>query len=276
MSKIISFYIFSLITTLSFSQNIEPLELAKKLLNKDSFEDLEKYSTGEFKGHPNGEDLGKSVKLNFRLLNQTKNSALVNVTIKDSLDKCIDTYLHFEKDSIWKISAFRALAMTGMLEQIKTEFEKMSESAIDSLIIYQKDSDHKMFETKEDFKYQLANIKLTLESDDNIINHFNKNKADFLKLKGEVSTIDFNQEEPTYRRTNLKEKLKSNYDQLLINSITTTFHCDDCFEFIIGGMLDNTVGYLYVKDIANLPEINPSRIIMIREIGNGWYIFKTT
>ena len=41
-------------------------------------------------------------------------------------------------------------------------------------------------------------------------------------------------------------------------------------------MIDNTVGYLYVHDRENLPKMNPSRIIMIREIGSGWYLFKTT
>ncbi len=276
MQKTINFFLFLVVTNFSFSQNIEPLELAKKLLSKVIFEDIEKYSKGEFKGHPNGEDLGEGVKLNFRLLNQTKNIALVNVTIMDSLGKGLDTYLHFEKDSIWKINAFRALAMTGMLEMIKSEFEKFSESEIDSLIISEKDNDHKMFESKEDFKYQLDNIKLTLEIDDNIIKHFNQNKKEFLQLKKKVSKIKFNKKEASYRQINLKEKLESNYENLLLNSITTSFYCDECFEFIIGGMVDNTVGYLYVKDIKNLPKINPSRIIMIREIGNGWYLFKTT
>ena len=32
----------------------------------------------------------------------------------------------------------------------------------------------------------------------------------------------------------------------------------------------------FVKDKKDVPEMNPSRIIMIREIGNGWYIYKTT
>lgn len=42
------------------------------------------------------------------------------------------------------------------------------------------------------------------------------------------------------------------------------------------GQLDNSVGFIYVKDKKDLPEMNPGRIIMIREITNGWYIYKTT
>jgi hypothetical protein len=41
-------------------------------------------------------------------------------------------------------------------------------------------------------------------------------------------------------------------------------------------MLDNTVGYLYVKDKEDLPEMTDRRVIMIREISDGWYIYKTT
>jgi hypothetical protein len=41
-------------------------------------------------------------------------------------------------------------------------------------------------------------------------------------------------------------------------------------------MIDNTVGYFYEPDKTKIPEINPSEIIMIREIGDGWYMYKTT
>ena len=107
MKKQIQLFIFLLITNLSFGQNIEPIDLAKKLLNQEEvFDNIDKYSTGEFKGHPNGQDFDKNVQLKFRLLNQSENTAVVNVTIKDSIDVGLDTYLHFEKDSIWKINAF--------------------------------------------------------------------------------------------------------------------------------------------------------------------------
>lgn len=277
MQKIIHLLLFLLITNLGFGQNIEPLDLAKKLLSKEVFTNIDKYSTGEFKGHPNGQDLGENVKLNFKLLNQSKNEAVVNVTIIDSIGKGLDTYLHFEMDSIWKIKAFRALAMTGMLEQIKNEFEKMTESDIDSLIFSERDSEHKMFETKEDFQFQLENIKLTLELDDNIINHFKTNQKEFERLKDlalkQLNTIKADSE----RSPKLLENLNSDYKKLFISSISTGgYELGNCINFLIGGMVDNSVGYFYIKDKKDLPKMNPSRIIMIREISNGWYMYKTT
>jgi hypothetical protein len=49
-----------------------------------------------------------------------------------------------------------------------------------------------------------------------------------------------------------------------------------CLVFSIGGMMDNTVGFLYVKDKKHLPKMDDSGVIMIREIGDGWYLYKTT
>lgn len=277
MQKIIQILIFAIISNFGYSQNIEPIDLAKKLLSKDEFENIDKYSTGEFNGHPNAQDFDENVSFSYRVLDQAENTAVINVTIKDSAGTGLDTYLHFEKDSIWKINAFRALAMTGMLEQIKNEFEKLTDTEIDSLIEAEKDEKHKMFESKEDFKNKIGNIKLTLEFDDNIIKHFNENKDEFERLKNlalsEIETIDSNVE----RSSKLLENLDFEYKKILIASISNGgYGLDNCLNFYIGGLVDNEVGYIYVKDKKDLPKMNPNRIIMIREIGDGWYLYKTT
>ena len=46
--------------------------------------------------------------------------------------------------------------------------------------------------------------------------------------------------------------------------------------FLIGGITDNSVGYFYIKDERNVPEMSPSHFIMIRSLGDGWYLYKTT
>ena len=87
------------------------------------------------------------------------------------------------------------------------------------------------------------------------------------------------EKEKVDEETSLKliENLKPDYQKLFISSVSTGgYELGNCINFLIGGMVDNSVGYIYVKDKKDLPEMNPSRIIMIREIGNGWYIYKTT
>jgi len=255
------------------AQELQPLKLVEKVFTDKKFvQKTSKFSTGEYKGHPNVNDLGENTNLKFRLLNQSENSAVVNITIVDNLGNGIDTYAHLKKDKKWKIGAFRALAMTGILYQIKTEFEKMTEQQIDSLI----KTDTENFKSRKDFDIEFENIKLTLDLDDTIIEHFKKNERKFEQLRTELLNIEINEDEQTYRKIDLGEKINFDYKELLLSSISTSNYCDNCFEFVIGGMIDNTVGYLFIPNGQSIPKMSPNRLILLREIGNGWYIFKTT
>ncbi len=273
MSKILITLI--LITTFGIvnAQELEPLELVQKVFtNKKFAKKTNQYSTGEYKGHPNANDLSNNINLKFRLLDNSKTNAVVNITILDSLGKGIDTYAHLEKDKKWKINAFRALAMTGFMEQTLLEMEKMTEEQIDTII----KQDNKTFKSKKDFYRQLENIKLTLALDDSIIKHFEENKKKFEELKNEIQNVKFDSDKKSYRKINLGEQIDIDYKKLLISTISTSFSCENCYEFVIGGMIDNTVGYLYIQNKQDVPKMNSNRIIMVREIGNGWYLFKTT
>jgi hypothetical protein len=273
-------FIFILTLSNAYSQtSIPPIDLAKKIFSKTKFTGIKEYCTGEYQGRPNGNDIDKNATLEFILLNQTSDKAVVAMTITDKTGKGVDTYLHFTKEKIWKLSAFRALAMTGMIEGVKKELEQLSPKGVDSLIaISKKDTaENAMFKSREDFDFQLGNLNLILASDSEIIDHFNKNKIEFERLKNialkdwGINKVD---DEGTIKLCN---GLENDFHKLFINSIETGgYELGNCINFSIGGMLDNTVGYLFVTDKKDIPEMNPSSIIMIKEIGDGWYIYKTT
>jgi hypothetical protein len=267
------------ITTL-YGQTYEPLYLAKKIFGKGNFPNIENYITGEYKGRPNGQDLQKGSTTKFLLLGETDKTAVVAMTVLDSLNHGIDTYLHFVKDTTWKMAAFRALAMTGIIEQAKNELEKMTPEQVDSLINKSKNEKNKesaIFNSREDYNFQLGNAKLTLELDENIIKHFLTNQLEFERLKNLALSQLEKEKADEERSINLIENYKADYQKLFISSVSTGgYELGNCINFLIGGMIDNTVGYLYVKDKKDLPKMSPDRIIMIREIGNGWYIYKTT
>lgn len=263
-----------------YGQAYEPLDLAKKIFGKDSLFCMDSFITGEYKGYPNGRDLQKGATTKFMVLEQTKQTAVVAMTILDSSGKGLDSYLFFEKDSIWKINAFRALAMTGVIQQIKMELEKLTLQQVDDIIAKskkKKKDDFTMFTSKDDYNFQLGNATLTLELDDNIIKHFKENQIVFEQLKNSA-LIQLEKEKTDEKRSvKLIENLKADYQKLFISSVSTGgYELGNCINFLIGGMIDNTVGYLYVKDKKELPKINANQVIMIREIGNGWYIYKTT
>lgn len=260
-------------------QNYEPIELAKKIFSTKKFPDLKRYCTGEYKGNPNGQDLQKGTRTIFRLLGQTNSNAVVNLTLLDSAGKGFDAYLHFEKDSIWKLEAFRALAMTGMIEMGLSELEKMTLKEVDEIVSKSKDKDddNAIFRSREDYYYELGNARLTLALDDTIVQHFIDNRMSFDKLKGlalkELDTADTE----NWVRVKLLEHQKESYRKLFISSVNiNTDKQAILIDFHIGGMIDNTVGYFYTNDKKSLPEMSSRHYIMIREIGEGWYIYKTT
>ena len=106
---------------------------------------------------------------------------------------------------------------------------------------------------------------------DNIIKHFQANQNEFEHLKN-LALIQLERPEGT----ELLENSKSDYKKLFISSVSIDEALGNGINFLIGGMLDNSVGYLYVKDKKDLPEMSPELLIMIKEIGNGWYIYKKT
>lgn len=271
--RIISLLIVSILAIQNtYGQYIEPMDLAKKIFGKEVFIlNIDNYIIDEYQGQPNGHDLRDGAILNFTLLGQTDKKAVVSMTVSDSTGKGFDAYLHFRKDSIWKMSAFRTLAMTGILAASKIELESMTPQQVDDMIKRSKFSD------RSEFDFQLGNIRLTLESDDNITKHFLANKMEFERIKDiALQELERNvSNEDSIMEVN--KKLKTDYKKLFISSISfDNYHGVKHLNFLIGGVLDNSVGYIYVKDIKDLPEMSSDDIIMLKEIGNGWYIYKTT
>lgn len=272
------------LTTLGLTQvhgqTEEPLDVAKKVFGKERLSTIENYIVGEYQGQPNGQDLPKGSTTKFLLLGQTEKTAVVNLTVIDSTGHGLDTYLHFKKDTTWKISAFRTLAMTGIIGQMVAELEKMTPQQVDAIIQQSKENTEDgfaIFTSREDYTFQVGKAKLLLEVDDNIANHFLANRAEFERLKNlalrEIDTGKFDKESSEA----LVENEKENYRKLFISSISTGgYELGNCIVFLIGGMMDNTVGYIYVQDKKDVPTMSPSQVIMIREIGNGWYMYKTT
>lgn len=273
MSEKFSIVVLLFMSNFVLAQDLTPLMLVEKVFTDTSFiTEIPNYCTGEFEGRPNSADLAEGTKLSFKILEENSKTAVVNMTVVDRIGKGLDTYIHLTKEETWKIEAFRALAMTGLLEEIQKEFEMMTEVQIDSLIAHGDD----VIKSREDFYRELENIKLTLEFDDNIISHFEKHKNKFTEILEELSKVKISEEGKSIRTKDLDNYINTDYKSLLISNVTTSHYCDECYEFSIGGMLDNYVGYLYVGNKDNLPKMNSERIIMLREIGDGWYLFKTT
>lgn len=255
------------------SHNYTPLELAKEIFSNDKRINITNYVVGEYAGIPNGEDFKECLHKEFTLLKQDGNNAVVAMTIYEETGYGIDYYLYFIKESVWKMHAIRYLYNLDYFKNTATYLEQMTQEEII------RDINEKYLDSMDDYYFLLGNYQLVIETDDNIINYFLKNKEEFEQLKYlAIKELD---ELFPFRNNEIKVKLlkdlESEYKKLYISSISfgdSNFGL--CLNFLIGGILFDKVGFIYTDNIKNLPEINPNNVIMIREIGNGWYMYKTT
>jgi hypothetical protein len=261
------------------AQNYDPLTLSKKIFSKDTWPDIKKHVTGEYNGRPNGKDIRSNLKISFTLLSQSKEAAVVNITLSDSTGKEFDTYLHFVKQTIWKACAFRALALTGIIEQVHEGVAKLTPAQVDSIIKapHNDTSDFRMFKSKEEYQFLLGNTGLTLASDRELIAHFNKNKAGFEDIKNKLLAKGFMKDKESLEKMKGAEDIYKEVKILFIGNVLPNFEeTNNSLDFLIGGITDNAVGYFYIKDPKDVPKMNPNHFIMIRDLGNGWYLYKST
>ena len=283
--KKIYLLLLAVLLTMPFARaqsNSTPLQLSKKIFSTDSFPDLHKHITGEYNGHPNGhDDINPLMKISFELLSQNLNTAVVAIQLSDSSGVGVDTYLHFKKDTIWKAQAFRALAMTGMIQAGYEQLKALTPAQVDSVIKTPNKSEAgtRMFKSKKEYQYLLNNAQLTLSSDKQLIAHFIKNKVQFEKLKNELVSKGIMRSTGGIKSLKNGKALREKVEALLLHDVRPDDNGDSDISnlnFTIGGILDNTVGYLYIPDVKYVPKMSPHNFIMIRKMAPCWYIYKTT
>lgn len=257
------------------AQPYTPLSLTQKIFSADSFPDLKKYCIDEYQGSPNGHDFPPDARVECTLLAQNKQTAVVNVSLTKS-GQTYDMYLHLKKDSVWKAAAFRALALTGMIEQINQYLKSLSPKQVDSMVTAPGKTG-KLFTSRAEYEFMLGNISLTLASDSQLVAHFKKNKAAFETLKDNLLKNGILRSDVGVKRMKnpapMMKRLKALYIENAFRERTEVPHN---INFLIGGITDNSVGYLYVPNERDVPEMSPSDYIMVRKIANGWYLYKTT
>lgn len=133
----------------------------------------------------------------------------------------------------------RTLAMTGAIFGAIKEYERAN---------------------KKPKEVDIKNLKLIVASDGELVKFGRENEAKFERIF----------ELHANKAQNLERELK----ELHLS------HVDDEFIFclIIGGVLDNTVGFMRAAREEDVPKMSPSRYIMIERLSpnSKWYLFKTT
>ncbi|MCX2745885.1 hypothetical protein OO013_18530 [Mangrovivirga sp. M17] len=262
-----------------YSQGYQPLDLAKEIFSSERFYGIDRYTYGEYQGKPNGTHLAKGVKKEFELLDKNEMTAVVAMTLCDSTGRfLIDTYLHFRNDEYWKMEAFRTLTNTDVYAEFVERIESMNKFQIDSLVnAVNSKPDTKNRISEEDIQFDLENSKLILSSDRELKDYYTNNKEKFEAIKKSVISIYGKGKYSLENTRDITDDYNKELFDLKLTALTIGgYLCESCIFFIIGGVSDNTVGYLYVDSLTDIPLMSPDDFIVLRDLGEGWFLFKTT
>lgn len=201
----------------------------------------------------------------YELLEKTDERAVVSVSL--NIDKEFQNFYVFMKNiDSWKIFAIRTLAQTLVIQQALTEVENLPADSALSLI------------TKhgyDDLDKYINRNRLLLSSDNNLEEYFNKNQSKFKEIADYILEKGFYMHISSINQVNSDELIKTKLENLLIEKIVPAEE-GEFIGFMIGGILDNTAGYFYQPDPEKVPKMSTELYIMIKHLGNGWYLYKTT
>lgn len=188
-----------------------------------------------------GQALPRNVHATFRRLDGSQRNTVYAVLLSDGHNSQ-DWYVFMVRENdIWKISAVRNLALPGVFYSALQQLEQKNPRS----------------EVEE---WQYRNMLLTIKSDQELKNYLRSNLAKFKNLANLYSEGD-------------KEKSNEGAKHLYVNFVSDK---EGVIDFNVGGIIDNSVGYLYVPEGSKPPLMSPSGFIYVEEIADGWYIYKTT
>jgi hypothetical protein len=240
---------------------------------------------GEAKGQKfNPKKISGKANMDFETLMLTTDKVVIAISLTEG-GQHTDIYAFWTKDKEWKITAFRALWLPGVFymyfdrfrnldsEGIKLEFQKMIDERKQKNGALTDEQIVEQIGTLEDLQADIGNMELTVGSDEKLKEHFYNNQEKFHALLDKIQNDSISQTKTW--RIRKQPDYKGDLRELLLSGISS-YNGQSLIDFNIGGMIDNSVGYFYCKNPDDVPEMSANRYIMILNLGNGWYLYKTT
>ena len=283
--KQILIILISLVSQIAYGQNDTiPLDLTKNYFN-GKLRNYKSVLISEAKDQNfNPKKISKKANLEFEALMYSYNKAVIAISLTEGKQHS-DIYAFWSKDKDWQITAFRALWLPGVFymlldnykdldsEGIKKEYMKMLDEAKQKNDTMTDEQIVEKIGTLDEFRFNVENMKLTICSDNDLKEHFYKNQDKFDALLDKVQNDSISKTRTW--RINKQSDFNLDMQKLLISDISD-YNNSQLIVFKIGGMIDNSVGYFYCENTEDIPEMSDNRYIMIRELGKGWYLYKTT
>ncbi|WP_143087763.1 hypothetical protein [Chitinophaga sp. YR627] len=250
--------------------SLQPVMVAKKMFQVNADEKfINAHSTGDYRGSPSGRDLPADMQRSFLLLQQRDETSTVALNLRQG-NLIADKYLFFTKDSgSWKLSGIGTPTLARLNVRKLQAMQALSPAAIDSTLREAQQYTDPEYKTREEFDFIVNSLQLKLAPDDTLIAHFHKYRPAFDSL---LIAAKQALRQPYDEYNSLVNTKTPAYRPLLISNISTGgFLPKECIDFHI---LYDQVGYLYTPDEKYLPELRPDKVMMVRKLGRGWYLYK--
>lgn len=251
---------------------LSPRRVVEKYLSPNGFPEKMRHFCCEMYqewGAPKtlGQQLAVTVQRDIHVLYEDTARAVITVWLHDSITS-MDVYFYLQHRGVWTIYAVRSLVMK--------DFAKKELKRLDSIPLNQRGKIYtETFGRTWQFDY--SNSTLWGKPDTLLAQNFYDNKAAFLKLeKMRAKKYPLKASDTLKISLNVDKKMRKQMNKLFIRELLLDPHAQGSILYHIGGVLDNSVGYLYQPDATKLPAITAGYFILIRPLGNGWYLYKTT
>jgi hypothetical protein len=256
---------------------LEPLQIAEQFVAPAGWAGMKDYLSGEAARQAKRQTLGQQIPPRLQrvceLLQQGPAAAVVAVELRDSVSRS-DIYLHFGKDGGgWKLQAVRSLAMTRFGATMLDLLTAMPPAEV---------AEYNRKHPEADHAFTLGNLKLWTAADADLAAYFDRHRAEFEQARrlvqaGRYFATPDEGHRAGEQAANADPAIGALLQKLFISHVgQRDTHCDTCLEFLIGGLVDNTVGLFYEPNAGAVPTMHPGQIIAIRPLGGGWYLYKTT
>ena len=258
---------------------LPPLRIAEQFVASAGWPEMKDYLCCEVAGQAKKQTLGQQIPARQRrrceLILQDSATAVVAVELRDTASRR-DFYLHFRHDSTgWKLGAIRSLAMTHLGPPMVALLSGLPKAAVADYDRKHPDASH---------AFTVGNLRLWTSADAEIAAYFQHHRSDFQKLLRQVQAGQFFAPAPpgpaepaAEQAANADPTVHAQLRRLFLGRVTRrATACGSCLAFVIGGKTTSLVGLLYQPEAAQLPAMSPNGVIVLRPLGEGWYLYKTS
>lgn len=267
MKKLLTVLVL-LSATLYAAEEGSPAWIVESFFEAKTFPVKEVYYTGEMLHYIDKANMGSrippEVQTDYRILKQDDQEVVFAVTY--SYEGEAQNWYSFIKkvDETWKLEAVRKLALPGLFYKLLDRISKKQDRSVDEEWDYQ----NMLLQIKSDRELKEF-LKDHLETFREVLVFFDDDSL--LQVKGPDDVRTKNETAFTQQKEVglLVRTLHLNYVGRRRSDMKT-------IEFNVGGIMDNSVGFMFVPDGYRPPKMSSEEFIYVEEVLPNWFIYKTT